>query len=527
LHDIKVKPVKSNRSLLFWLFFAAVFAWAVFVRTWSVGDRAFWMDEAWVANLVTRLPFQQLLKHTEEPIPPFFAVPTKLTSYLWLSPEIALRLLPMICGIAVVPLVYLVVRTLRIPPVTSLAVTTLCASSPLLVIWSRELKQYQIEAFFSILLAYLVFKTRRPTTTITRRVLAVSIIVICLLGPWFGYGFIFPAVTLLGILILLKPLNSNRFITVLTGLIGFLVLAGSVMILLKTTATDQASNRVLRSFIGPWFIQPTSLHSWARAIGYGASTIVMMFLPFYQFFYLSKLATCLLALIFGFVTLLGLLFWPKASRAEMVCWTVIPWFLILAAAVAQQYPFGATRMMCFTATSFVPAFALGLFFLCRELTRPIFGSTKPGFVIASIAVLSPVFYIVQVPLNQKYWVKQDFKKVTNSLIRQRQPDEPVIVTVFANSPVRFYARHNDQGFTYAPYTVGTRPIPDFDYIDFAKNFLMNTGKKWWILTTNSGYDQPYKTLIREASIRGYRIELVDEGGDDTFGKALLLVAVKK
>lgn len=502
----------------------------MFVRFWGVGERAFWIDEAWVALDVTNQSFSELLGNAQTPLPPLFAVTVKLTSYLLPRPETALRLLPMVCGVALLPMLYLVLRILRVPRWSSLAAVTLCASSPLLVIWSRELKQYQVEAFLSAVLAYLVFRLRRDGWASTQRILIAGIIAICLFGPWFGYGLIFPAAALLGILIVLRPLHANRRMMVLTGLSGAVVLGISVLVLLNSFAAGQASDSVLRNFMGQWFVNPTSLYSWARAAGYGAATVVTMFLPFFEFLSIGKIGTVLVASIFGLFVLMGLWRWPIKSRNEMVLWTVAPWILLLAAAIAQRYPFGATRMMCFCAVTVIPAFVMGLLRVCRKLSRLVLGSPRAGFWAAFAVVVLPVFYMVRMPLTQEYWVTHDFRKVTKVLKEKLLRDEAVVVTAFANYPVKFYSHGWGEDFYYAP-CANSRPVPGYDYAGFARKFLEKDNDKWWLLTLNYALnrepDIPRKYLIKQGTALGYNFELITEGGCDRFGKAQLFSAKKK
>ncbi|MHC4865509.1 MAG: phospholipid carrier-dependent glycosyltransferase, partial [Planctomycetota bacterium] len=212
--------MQRNGQTIFWIVFGLVLAWAGFVRAWGVWGRSFWMDEAAVASAVTDHSWRELLGQTDLPIAPMFAISTKLVGSLIVPPEVGLRLLPILFGIGCVPLTYLVMRTLRVPRVTALVGTALCASSPSLVIWSREVKQYQIEAFFSVLLALLVFKLRRCSVAKRQRILAGGIIVICMFGPWFGYGLIFSAVVLLALLVLLRPVFGSRRFAVAVATAG-------------------------------------------------------------------------------------------------------------------------------------------------------------------------------------------------------------------------------------------------------------------------------------------------------------------
>ncbi len=110
------------------------------MRIGGLADRPFWRDEAWVAYAATEMDWLGLLGQSEFPMPPLFALSVKLCVGLPLPPELGLRMLPFLCGVLILPLSYAVARTLRAPRTVALTGMALIASSPLLVIWSRELR---------------------------------------------------------------------------------------------------------------------------------------------------------------------------------------------------------------------------------------------------------------------------------------------------------------------------------------------------------------------------------------------------
>lgn len=482
------------------------------------------MDEAAVANAVTNHSGTELLRQTDLPLAPMFAISTKLVGSLISPPELGLRLLPILFGIGCVPLTYLVIRTLRVPRVTALVGMALCASSPSLVIWSREVKQYQIEAFFSVLLALLVFRLRRCGVAKRQRILAAGIIAICVFGPWFGYGLVFSAVTLLALLVLLRPVVGCRRIPVVVAITGLCAVAGSVVLMLHLAASGQAGDKALLDFMGQWFIDPTSLRAWARAGAYGASSTVLMILPWPVCVHSKPVAT-LLGPAIWLVVLLGLWFWPRRGRTEMACWTVVPWLLLLGAAAAGRYPFGAERLMLFLAPALVASAAMGLVAFCRKCSQLMTGRNGFGVLAALIASFVPVLYMVNVPLRHQYWANHDWRTAVEVLWKERM-GEPVIVTMDAVQPVRFYCRGRDEEFKYMPVACGTRPKPGCDYRQLAQEMLREAGAKWWLLTMARSGDPTHSAVAEEARKQGYRLGLAAEAGGRQYGKARLYAAVK-
>jgi hypothetical protein len=411
----------------------------------------------------------------------------------------------------------------------------LCASSPLLVIWSRELKQYEIEGFFSVLLALLVFRVRRSKIRRKRWIYTAGMALVCLLGPWFGYGIIFVAAVLTGVLIFLPPISRTGQRLVITGLACSALLFISTFLVLCVSAAEQAGNEALLAYMKPWFIDFTSFRSLVRAGAYGALGTSLMIFPLHEWsvliFPFTKLPLYLLAGIVGVgiwsLALFGLRGWPRKSRLEMACWVIGPWVLSLAAAVVQKYPFGPHRMMVFLATPLVLAVATGLVGLCRSWCIWITGRSGLGIVVALVMVLLPVFYMVGVPMENKCWVQHDFPAALGVLKEHRKSGELVYVGLDAVHSVRYYAGELGREFTFMPSSAGTLGVPHYDYDELSRDILRRAGRRLWLLTTSLKTDLKVQRFICIAQQQGYKIQLVAEaGGQKIYGVAQLYVVEK-
>lgn len=84
-------------------------------RVTGVSDRPFWSDEAWVAKKALELPYGQLSRQQDVPIPPLFSVAVKAFNSLTARPELGLRLFPLLCGLGVPLVTYFIMRMLRAP----------------------------------------------------------------------------------------------------------------------------------------------------------------------------------------------------------------------------------------------------------------------------------------------------------------------------------------------------------------------------------------------------------------------------
>lgn len=521
----EVPPMSRRSQILFWSVAAAVFAWGVFVRSWGLTARPFWQDEAWVANAVTHESWAQLATQTAVPMPPLFALASKAFGSLVSPPEAGLRLLPMFCGMACVPLSYLAVRTLRAPKLAALAGMAACASSLMLVVWSREAKQYEIEAFLGLLLALLVFRTRRCPPARSRGLAGAGIVVICLVGPWLGYGVVLPALTLVSLLIVLRPLAGPRGPQVILGAASLAALAVSVLAVEYVAAAQQAANPALLSFTRHWFVDPTSISSWLRAGAYAAWSSGMLFLPQ---LWVSGLAWAgLAAAVVWALALLGLLTWPRSGRIEMLCWVLGPWLLMLAAAIARRYPFAAPRMMAFAAAPTILAVVMGLVRVCRGCSIVVTGRGGPGLFAAVILTLLPAIYMIRVPIGHRYAPNHGFPALLRTLEHERRPGELAVVTMNAVPSVQYYAPSIAEPVVFVPVAAGVTPVPDFDYSSLVAGIVSRAGPRCWMVSIDEPTDTIRQDLLRALQASGYSVRVAAQAGtNDSYGMAELLSAAR-
>jgi len=505
-----------------------IMAWGVYVRIGGLSERPFWIDEAWVAYAVTHQSYGELWRQTELPMPPLFAVTTKLLGQLVSPPELGLRLLPAVCGIACVPLIYPILRTVRIPRIIAYGGMAMCASSPVMVYWSRELKQYEVEALFAVLLALIVFRVRSCSQPQGRWLNRMCVILLCLLGPWFGYGTVFPTLALLTLLLVLRPERGDRQESVITAVLGLAALGVSAGGVWHLAAAAQASNPALIKFTSPWLVDPLNMHSWLRAGAYAAlSTAITVFpvdvLVTHVQGYEGIALIAIVAAIVWLAVLIGLFGWPGRGRWAMACWIFLPWLMLLSASIAHYYPFAQARMMVCVVVSIVPTLALGVTRIARECSLVLTGRGRPGLVAGLILACVPAIYMIHVPTQPERSAYQDFPTVLEVLRHERQPGELVAVTLLAVPCVRYYADNLCEPMVYMPTTAGTLPLANFDSKMWAVETVQRAGSRWWILANGNPGDRHRQYLLQTAQQHGYQFKVVAEAGvQSDYGLAQLI-----
>jgi hypothetical protein len=144
------------------------------------------------------------------------------------------------------------------------------------------------------------------------------------------------------------------------------VLVASTLAIWTVVAARQAGSEARIAYDGLWFIDATNPRSWLRAGAYGAISTAMMLFPRES----ARHIVALLGLAAGIwlLALLGLRTWPRRGKSELTCWTLVPWVLMLLAAVAHRYPFATPRVMVLLAPPLMLALGAGLVGVCRIVT---------------------------------------------------------------------------------------------------------------------------------------------------------------
>jgi hypothetical protein len=125
-----------------------------------VGGRSLWLDEAFLAeSLTTRGPIGLVSEPLEnsQSAPLGWLLGVRLALAVFGQSEQALRLVPLLCGLAALPLTWLLARRLLAPAVVPVAVG-LVALSPQLIGYSNELKPYSADVAAVLLIGLLAVR---------------------------------------------------------------------------------------------------------------------------------------------------------------------------------------------------------------------------------------------------------------------------------------------------------------------------------------------------------------------------------
>jgi hypothetical protein len=413
---------------------------ALVVRVAFLADKPFWRDEAWVAMLVDD-PLR--VASDARAVPIGFVLLTRIfTAIPLLPPEITYRLLPLVCGMAVLPLLARFATALGASRHTALAVVWLAVGFQPFVYYSRELKSYEIDVLVAVLLPLLALKgfvapaaqaaTRDATSVASRRWLIFGLAI----APWLSFGSVFPISALLawGWLVWWWTAAPDRRRDWILGTLAF---AASFAALYVLVLSGQAASPRLHSYWHGQLIAEKQ-HSWLVAI----PAATWRYASVSTLYFFAGLWPAFIA-----VAAVGAWTWPREGRALLVWFCVATAGACVLAAVTDRYLLAQGRLLLFAAPVMLLWSANGLQEIGRRLRGPL-GKA----VVLGIPVLLSLYWSAQ-SIDQRvhprrtnwtrffrYDVLQDVDLAITQADRQIPVGDPVLIERKVAYAFQFYAR---------------------------------------------------------------------------------------
>jgi Dolichyl-phosphate-mannose-protein mannosyltransferase len=352
----RVESAASSRELL-WL----VVLLGVVPRIWLYATNpSLWLDESFLALNVMRRGLPSLIGDPldfNQTAPPGFLFVEKVATDVFGKGEYALRGVPILCGIASVPLFALLARRV-LPPAACVVATALVAVTGPLVYYSSELKPYagDVAATLAIALMGIALLENRVGV---QRVLAFGLLGFVLIE--ITYAGIFAAAGTAALLIVITVLDRARDRALpLLAVTGFWALGAIVFLLLhKGVERGQFMHGKYGRF-APFPTTPGAV-AWyfdrARDLAYDAN----LYHPPRSPLVVATLLAAGLALVGAAHLLL--------RRWRLFAVLVAPVVVTLLASLAHQYPLLARTMLFFVPLLFIFV-ASGLVLVVRVLPAP-------------------------------------------------------------------------------------------------------------------------------------------------------------
>jgi uncharacterized membrane protein len=332
-------------------------------------DRSLWEDESMLAlNIINRSPVE-LLKPLDnnQGAPLGFLLLEKLATLFLGSSEMALRLLPFVCGIVSIFLFKAVSSRFLIPTAVPIAVALFAILDPL-IYYSAEVKQYSCDVAIALLLYLLADSLLEAPSRVTR---IVVFSVIAAIAIWFSHPIVF-ILAGMGISILWVSIrNSDRRSLFLLFVPG-VVLLGSFLVFYLVSLRSLSANTALLDYWQDGFapISP-SFFKWLVTSFFGLISYPVG---------LDMIGIAAVAIALGCC-------WFFSEYPARLLLLLTPIAFTLCASVVHRYPFRG-RLLLFMVPSVVLLIAAGLGTI-RTKTReslPLLGALMIGILFFHPAI---------------------------------------------------------------------------------------------------------------------------------------------
>jgi 4-amino-4-deoxy-L-arabinose transferase-like glycosyltransferase len=401
-------------------------------------NRSLWADEAVLALNIVNRSYLELLQPLDydQGAPIGFLMVQKLAVQLLGDNEYALRLFPLLCGIASLFLFYKLANQC-IQKQAVLIALTLFASLHDLVYYSFEVKQYQSDVAMALLSCLLVMHIGRQKLTF------IKIIAFSLVGAtaiWFSHPAIF-VLAGVGITCLLINFDKReKFKTYQVLLIYFIWLV-SFAVLYFVSLRELGGNEDL-------------LTSWRKAFPSSAFDIIWFLDAFGKFFYkplgfngiFDGLA--ILAFVAGCVSLYN-------RKKETLFILLSPLLVTFFAAYLHKYPFRG-RLVLFLTPFVILLIAEGAYNMIRKASskrRAIAG------VVLSLSLVVPPLYSARDFLIKPYW-REEIKPIISYVKLHQQPED--VIYIFQRGEYQFKYYAEKYGYQPEDYIIGVDDLDKYD-----------------------------------------------------------------
>jgi len=412
-----------DRHYLTPLAVALILAVAVYFRLSDLGARNLWTDEAWVA-LAAMQPTAREALAAGQSTPPLYLLTVWAAVKLWGHSEVVLRGLSFLFGVGALVLFWRLGRSLLEAPAALLALAAV-AFSPVMVYYSKELKQYSGDAFFAVLALWLAERLRAGQGR--RGWLALTLAGV--LGLGFSSPLIFTLPVTGAVLWFSLPRDRRPQLTFL-GFTWTLAFAAYYIWFIRRGVDPD-----LVAYWTQDFPDLTGLIPFVRWLGPA--------LYRYFWYFLGEWGV-----IWGPILLAaGMLAVVRQGRVRVLVYLGGPLLLAFGAACLHRYPFmahyGGNRLMLFSAPALYLLVAAGgaaIFAWLWRRRRRFPALALTGLLLAALHPQAGLRENLH-PLNNR----EEIQPLAAHLEAHRQPQDIVYVYYFAVSPFKYYYRGPETG----------------------------------------------------------------------------------
>jgi 4-amino-4-deoxy-L-arabinose transferase-like glycosyltransferase len=421
-----LKPEGLSRPYLTGLAVALIFGVAVYFRLSELGSRNLWTDEAWVALAVMKPTATEALAAGQS-TPPFYLLTVWAMVQLWGHSELVLRSLSWLFGVGTLGLIWRFSRSLAAVPAALLALAAV-AFSPIMVYYSKELKQYSGDAFFAVGLLWLTERLQARKGGQGWLALALAGVV----GLGYSQPLIFTLPVVWAVLWVTLPRGQRPRLFCLGG-VWLLAAAGYYLLFIRREIDPE-----LVAYWTQDFPDLSGLLPFFRWLGPA--------LYRYFWYFLGEWGV-----IWGPLLLAaGMMVMVQRGRGRVVLYLMGPLLLAFGAACLHRYPFmahyGGNRLMLFSAPVLyvlVAAGGWGVFEMLWRRRQRWIALALTALLLAALNLRAGVKENLS-PLNNR----EEIQPLVALLEANLQPQDLIYVYYFAVAPFKYYYHGPNPGICW-------------------------------------------------------------------------------
>ena len=425
-------------------------------------NRSLWFDEAMLALNVLQRSFGQLFQPLDyhQAAPSGFLLATKIVTLIMGTGEFALRLVPLLCGIAALPLLYLAARRSVGTAAVPVAIALL-ALSPHLIRYSAEFKQYSVDLCVTLILLLAAFRMRDDGGS---RSSAAQLAVLGGCGLWFSHPSVFVLGGIGGALGL-RFLHGKDWLSLRRlVLVGATWLGSFAVEYLVVIRKIDRSN--FQAFWQASFL-PLPPHDLAELVDWGRRSADVLHNPVG----LELVYAAGVLLLIGSVEMIR-------RRWDLFLMLILPIAFTLLAAGLESYPF-AGRLILFI----VPLLALLIAQGAGSLWERTQGRGPRLLVLMVVGIIlwGPATEALSVPFT-----REELRPVVAYLEDRYQTGDKVYVYYGAEPAFRYYTRDGGLSRAEVYYGVSSRGQPERYRADLDR--MRGNDRVWVVFSHVHGRD---------------------------------------
>jgi hypothetical protein len=439
------------------------------------GNPPLWLDEILLSRNIIDLPLGALLIEPlglDQVAPRGFLLIERLAVLAFGPNELALRVFPFLCGIATLILFRRLAEAMLAGPAVPIAVGLVALGVPFLK-FGAEVKQYIVDAGAATLLMLIAVRLRREDSSTGR---LISAGVIGFVVSWFSQtsAMVMAAIGLAFAVTWMME-RDRRAWRVLLFTIPIWAVASALALVLGTMSMTPSTREFMQTFWATGFF-PLPFDGWRDILWFWNSGLTVFSEP--------TLLRYRWPTLFVLLALTGVAsLWRRDRFAALL--VLCPVMIVMAAAVAQQYPF-LGRLLMFVVPSTLLAITAGIDAVRRLAMRL---HPAAGVLAVAACLTSPVLALVEAP--PPYRIDRT-REALAYLQQHRQPGDVVYVWPISKVPVVHYGA--DAGIT--PDMWITAPCHRDDVRGYLRDLDRFRGtRRFWTLGMDARVFRPARASV--------------------------------